>query len=337
MMDMVDSFGDGWNDATYVISDLAGNIVAEGSIDAAQCSVDANNFAGPESGFDVFCLEDGCYNITVGGGTWDAEISWSLNDASGNPIIAGIAETLSFTVGAGVCGCTDPGACNYDAAATDDNGSCEYSTCAGCTDATACNYDGSALISDPAACCYENCVTLIMNDSFGDGWNGNTAVVVNESTGQIVATATLPAGFTATVNLCLEDGCYRITVGGGTFAGEVSYILTGTNNGIISGGVNAAGVQFSTGSGNCTPGCLEPLACNYDPTAGVSDCSLCDYSACSGCTYAQAENYDPTASIDDNSCIFNLQSTCPGDLNDDGIVGVADLLEFLVVFGQTCP
>jgi len=337
MMDMVDEFGDGWNGATYVISDLAGNIVAEGSIDAAQCSVDANNFAGPESGFDVFCLEDGCYNITVGGGTWDAEISWSLNDASGNPIIAGIAETLSFTVGAGVCGCTDPGACNYDAAATDDNGSCEYSTCAGCTDVTACNYDAAALISDPASCCYENCVTLIMNDSFGDGWNGNTAVVVNESTGQIVATATLPAGFTATVNLCLEDGCYRITVGGGTFPGEVSYILTGTNNGIISGGVNAAGVQFSTGSGNCTPGCLEPLACNYDPTAGVSDCSLCDYSACSGCTYAQAENYDPTASIDDNSCIFNLQSTCPGDLNDDGIVGVADLLEFLVVFGQTCP
>jgi subtilisin-like proprotein convertase family protein len=336
MMDMTDAFGDGWNGATYTISDLAGNIVAEGSIDAAQCSVDNDNFAGPETGFDVFCLEDGCYTITVGGGTWDAEVSWSLNDASGNPIVSGIAETLSFTVGAGVCGCTDPGACNYDAAATDDNGTCEYTTCAGCTDATACNYDASASIADPASCCYENCVTLIMNDSFGDGWNGNTAVIVDESTGQIVATATLPDGTTGTVNLCLEDGCYRITVGGGIFAGEVSYILTGTNNGIITGGVNATGVQFSTGSGNCTPGCLEPLACNYDPTAGLSDCSLCDYSACSGCTYAQADNYDPTATIDDNSCIFNLQSSCPEDLNQDGVIGVADLIQLLGVFGSNC-
>ena len=33
-----------------------------------------------------------------------------------------------------VPGCTDSGACNYDSAATDDDSSCEYLTCAGCTD-----------------------------------------------------------------------------------------------------------------------------------------------------------------------------------------------------------
>ncbi len=338
IMNMNDEFGDGWNDATYAIEDLAGNIVATGSIDDAQCSVDANNFVGPETGFDVFCLEDGCYNITVGGGDWDAEISWSLEDANGNVIIAGEAETLGFTVGAGVCGCTDAGACNFDPAATDDDGSCEFDSCAGCTDNTACNFDPNATISNPVECCYDNCITLIMNDSFGDGWNGNTAVITDESTGAIVGTGTVPAGgSTATATFCLPDGCYRITVGGGTFPGEVSYILTGTNNGIITGGVSAAGVQFSTGSGNCTPGCMEPLACNYDANAGFSDCTLCEYDSCQGCTYSQAENFDPAALIDDGSCIINaVDDTCPEDLNNDGIIGVADLIQLLGAFGSNC-
>ena len=32
-------------------------------------------------------------------------------------------------------------ACNFDASATIDDGSCESLSCAGCTDNTACNYD----------------------------------------------------------------------------------------------------------------------------------------------------------------------------------------------------
>ena len=45
-------------------------------------------------------------------------------------------------------------ACNYDPVATDDDGTCEYETCAGCLDGgvaegiPACNYDPEALIDD---------------------------------------------------------------------------------------------------------------------------------------------------------------------------------------------
>ena len=57
----------------------------------------------------------------------------------------------------GVCvfqGCTFPQACNYDATATDDDGSCEFSTCSGCLNVMACNYDVTALYFDASACVF---------------------------------------------------------------------------------------------------------------------------------------------------------------------------------------
>ena len=34
-------------------------------------------------------------------------------------------------------GCTDAAACNYDATAIEDDGSCEFESCVGCTDSAA--------------------------------------------------------------------------------------------------------------------------------------------------------------------------------------------------------
>lgn len=45
-------------------------------------------------------------------------------------------------------GCTTPEACNFDPSATEDDGSCEYSTCLGCTYAAALNFDATAVIDD---------------------------------------------------------------------------------------------------------------------------------------------------------------------------------------------
>ncbi|MEC7694448.1 MAG: T9SS type A sorting domain-containing protein, partial [Bacteroidota bacterium] len=107
---------------------------------------------------------------------------------------------LSDSDGDGVCdelevaGCTDSTACNYDAAATEDDDSCEYPeayyNCAGdclsdsdadgvcdelevegCQDETACNYD--ALATDAGDCEYAaefyDCDGNCLNDGDGDG------------------------------------------------------------------------------------------------------------------------------------------------------------------------
>ena len=56
-----------------------------------------------------------------------------------------------------------------------------------------------------------------------------------------------------------------------------------------------------------------------------------------GCMYASALNYAENANQDDGSCFFEeAPTTCTEDLNDDGIVGMSDLLLLLAVFGNAC-
>ena len=53
-------------------------------------------------------------------------------------------------------GCTDPAACDYNPNALEEDGSCEYQSCAGCMDAEACNFDPTATLDD-GSCGYTNC------------------------------------------------------------------------------------------------------------------------------------------------------------------------------------
>ena len=81
-------------------------------------------------------------------------------------------------------------------------------------------------------------------------------------------------------------------------------------------------------------GCMCPWACNFDDQATSEDGS-CDFLSCAGCTYAWSSNYDPEALYDDGSCIEDLvEDPCQADLNEDGSVSTADLLQFLTAFGE---
>ncbi|MGB2135129.1 MAG: hypothetical protein ACPHYG_03980, partial [Flavobacteriales bacterium] len=100
-------------------------------------------------------------------------------------------------------------------------------------------------------------------------------------------------------------------------------------------------------------GCTYMDAENYDPAAIIDDGS-CEYT---GCTDMASANYNPIATIDDGSCVIvgcmdpegydydpnanypggcDYPDPCPGDINDDGLVNVGDLLEFFQYYGQVC-
>jgi len=91
---------------------------------------------------------------------------------------------ISDTDGDGTCdaneivGCQDSAACNYDASATDE-GTCDYDSCLGCTDEVACNYDDSAT-QDDGTCDFCSCA----NEASG-GVNGFNLSVETHAEGGI--------------------------------------------------------------------------------------------------------------------------------------------------------
>ena len=90
-------------------------------------------------------------------------------------------------------------------------------------------------------------------------------------------------------------------------------------------------------------GCTYAAACNYNIDANVDD-GQCDFSCIpsgcqgtsvvQGCTVPDAGNYDPAATCDNGSCVFSNE--CRADLDDDGLIGMGDLLEYLSLFGSSC-
>ena len=161
-LSVTDSYGDTWNGGTL-------------GINGVLYSNDVSPYSANTQTIDL-CLPDGDYAWTYTAGSYAYENSWSLVDANGIVLISGSGsglssgETLtgSFSVSSSaVAGCTVASACNFDPAATLNDGSCILpndcgscpdadgltdTSCYGCTDSTALNYDASATVDDGS--CY---------------------------------------------------------------------------------------------------------------------------------------------------------------------------------------
>ena len=119
-------------ETTWNIVNASGTIMASGGPYAASQTTYASDF----------CLSDGCYTLTVSDSYGDGMQyggvvgDYELTDGNGNVLAEmvaggnfGFSAVHDFCLEGGttdVDGCTDEAACNYDSAATSDDGSCEY-------------------------------------------------------------------------------------------------------------------------------------------------------------------------------------------------------------------
>ena len=90
---MFDSYGDGWNGNYLTIGD------------------DSITLLNGDEGIDTICVDlDECNTITVGGGSWQEEVSWTIEGIldGGAPFDSTFGDCGSLS------GCTDPLALNYD-------------------------------------------------------------------------------------------------------------------------------------------------------------------------------------------------------------------------------
>ena len=250
---------------------------------------------------------DGIYSITIEGLEGDIEYKymvdyWAgqedlIDDMQNGATCAPITDYSSYAnrqvaagsttsdtygscteCGAAILGCTDEAASNYDPAATEDDGTCDY------CDAVTVNFSvdaGNVVSSD-----YDN---VVVNGSFAS-WNGWGVVLTDED----------------------GDGVYTgSTTVEANVVHEYVHALTGAADGWSGWGVigyapEACQLGVSETTGDASPNYYFSGDCGEVidlPTVCFGECTECVVDV-PGCTDASADNFDPNATVDDGSCTF---------------------------------
>ena len=283
---------------------------------------------------------DGIYTVSVNlnqgwyyeykylnGDSWGADevlASWeSCSNGSGNRVLntdTSLTQILSVVCFSScatcqIYGCTDSTACNYDATATVDDGSCATSllvTTTVCTSATEVRMTGPWWNWDP---------------------NGGPIAVDN---GNGTWTFTFCPAPTADMEyLLVVDGVQENLINAphpdldGDGYGDlwdcspITDYWSYANRLWVVGSGDVANTYGTCGSCGDVYGCTDSTATNYDPNANVGDasCTYCVY----GCTDATQFNYDANATCDDGSCIpYTYGCTDPAAANYNSSVNTDD-------------
>ena len=171
--------------------------------------------------------------------------------------------------------CYNTAACGYD------GGDCCEGSCVSSTYLT-CGLHGYQCIDPDAQPCTGEMSTMHMYDSFGDGWNGATYLIAEALTSTTVASGTLDTGSEASDEMCLNTGCYIISVTAGSWSNEISWQFDVDDSAVGEGGAPAT-CYFSVSGNFCDN--IDAIdnadisACSTSPTVDDDDddCSAVDY------------------------------------------------------------
>lgn len=226
---------------------------------------------------------------------------------------AALVLVLSTVAGAAaqVPGCTDLAACNFDPAATEDDGTCEYFSCAllGCTHPAACNFSPTAFFEN-GTCVFATGCDFCSGGAVIDGDTDHDGICnVNEISG------------------CTAPGACNYNAA----ATDAAACVFATGCDFCSGGAVVDGDADNDGVCNASevPGCMNTAACNFNPAAtdsngscliasGCDSCAggavidgdadndgVCNANEVGGCTDANAFNFNPAATDADGSCDYS--------------------------------
>jgi hypothetical protein len=227
----------------------------------------------------ILCLDlSVCLSVTYAAtDSWGYENSWSLSDASG--VLASGADE-DGVVGTCIDGCTDASACNYDADANVDDGSCaendECGVCGGSGIAEGdCDCDGNVL--DAVGVCGGACAA----DADADGVCDD----IDDCIGAFDGCGVCNGDGTS----CLVEGC--------TDESSCNYDPTA----FIDDGSCATNDALGVCGGDCAADADADGVCDDvdDCIGAYDDCGVCngDSTSCVGCLDESACDYDASATI----------------------------------------
>jgi hypothetical protein len=316
---------------------------------------------------NVICVEDGCYTFTIydsdgdgiccdwGIGSYDLTVDGAVI-ATGGEFLS--SEATEFCIGEGF-GCTDATACNYDSAAINDDGSCNFD-CAGCMDVTACNYDEIVTQDDGTCeygicpgCTYINACNYDPIATFDDGSCEYSSCVLS-CLGVTDATTLIQVRIT-TDNFPEETSWYIYTADGiyidgletdlanqayTDFTWDVyldmneCYVFTITDS--YGDGLFASDFDANLANGSCSVVSLgtvedqDSVIFSYNGSYFFSEIRI-DFATTmlpEGCMHPLACNYDPSAIYEDNSLCeypsfgYDCLGECVVDTDGDGVCDV---------------
>lgn len=282
---------------------------------------DADGVYGTATGTSTLFAQGQVQDVT---GCSTAVIEGCVNalDANGNYLVD--YEVTANVHGSSTCsdeyyGCTNPLYMEYDANASEDDGSCLEIITEGCMNPLYLEYDANINVSNAASCI--NLIVVGCQDIAYCNYNPNAnaepaAGSFEECTGLAGCSDNTYfenyIGATQATN-SVGDVIYTVNSATGQYSCELTG-LEGTlcNTQLVYGCTDPSKVEYNPSAniddGTCgddkVEGCMNPNAYNYDPLANVEDGSCEDI--IEGCTDDTMFNYNPEANTNDGSCVVDV-------------------------------